>query len=91
MDVETDHAIQCTIQDAFSSCTVLTIAHRYTQHKARSSYLQAPRLNTVLGYDLVLVLDKGRLVEQGELLTPVEPMMSPCRSPGEPDQLRRHL
>jgi len=51
VDVETDHAIQCTIQDAFSSCTVLTIAHR---------------LNTVLGYDLVLVLDQGRLVEQGE-------------------------
>merc|ERR1712059_112446 len=50
VDVKTDHAIQMTIQEAFSECTVLTIAHR---------------LNTVMGYDLVLVLDQGRLVEMG--------------------------
>ena len=50
VDVATDHAIQSTIQDAFSACTVLTIAHR---------------LNTVIGYDLILVLDQGVLVEKG--------------------------
>ena len=50
VDVATDHAIQSTIQDAFSACTVLTIAHR---------------LNTVIGYDLILVLDQGVLVERG--------------------------
>lgn len=50
VDVKTDHLIQCTIQSAFSGCTVLTIAHR---------------LNTIMGYDMVMVLDQGRLVEVG--------------------------
>jgi len=50
VDVATDHAIQATIQEAFAGCTVLTIAHR---------------LNTVMGYDLVMVLEQGRLVEKG--------------------------
>jgi len=50
VDVGTDHAIQSTIKDAFAGCTVLTIAHR---------------LDTVMGYDQVLVLDQGRLVEKG--------------------------
>ena len=58
VDVETDHAIQATIQDAFSGCTVLTIAHR---------------LNTVMGYDLVLVLDQGRVVESGNCRLPFLP------------------
>jgi len=50
VDVETDHAIQSTIKEAFAGCTVLTIAHR---------------LDTVMGYDQVLVLDQGRLMEKG--------------------------
>jgi len=54
VDVETDHAIQSTIKEAFAGCTVLTIAHR---------------LDTVMGYDQVLVLDQGRLVEKGWLET----------------------
>ena len=41
---------QSTIKTAFSDCTVLTIAHR---------------LNTIIDYDLALVLDQGRLLEAG--------------------------
>ena len=38
----------------------------------------------MLGYHLVLVLDQGRLVEQGELLTPVQPLTSlPAGPPGK--------
>merc|ERR1719305_1668691 len=48
VDVKTDHLIQNTIQSQFQGCTVLTIAHR---------------LITIMGYDKVLVLDNGSLVQ----------------------------
>ncbi|CAK9296813.1 unnamed protein product [Gordionus sp. m RMFG-2023] len=48
VDVETDELIQKTIAEKFSLCTVLTIAHR---------------LNTVIDYDKILVLDHGKNVE----------------------------
>ena len=48
VDLETDDLIQATIRSEFSSCTILTIAHR---------------LNTIMDYDRIMVLDKGRLVE----------------------------
>lgn len=48
VDLETDDLIQTTIRTEFSNSTVITIAHR---------------LNTVLDYDMVLVLDKGQIVE----------------------------
>uniref|UniRef100_H3CHF1 Multidrug resistance-associated protein 1 n=1 Tax=Tetraodon nigroviridis TaxID=99883 RepID=H3CHF1_TETNG len=48
VDMETDHLIQATIRSQFEDCTVLTIAHR---------------LNTIMDYSRVLVLDKGELVE----------------------------
>jgi len=57
VDVKTDHLIQSTIQSAFSGCTVLTIAHR---------------LNTIMGYNTVMVLDQGRLVEVGSPNTLME-------------------
>ena len=65
------------LQDAFAGCTVLTIAHRFltaapfiimtTAYLSPSffTFLPKSRLDTVMGYDLVLVLDQGRLVEKG--------------------------
>ncbi|XP_072916624.1 multidrug resistance-associated protein 1 [Hemitrygon akajei] len=48
VDLETDKLIQSTIRNQFDECTVLTIAHR---------------LNTIMDYTRVLVLDKGQIVE----------------------------
>ncbi|XP_047426931.1 multidrug resistance-associated protein 1 [Mugil cephalus] len=48
VDMETDNLIQSTIRSQFEDCTVLTIAHR---------------LNTIMDYTRVLVLDKGELAE----------------------------
>jgi len=48
VDQGTDELIQQTIREAFKECTVLTIAHR---------------LNTIIDYDKLMVMDKGVLVE----------------------------
>ena len=48
VDFKTDHLIQEVIRHKFKDSTVLTIAHR---------------LNTIMDYDKVLVLDGGRVVE----------------------------
>ncbi|XP_074198909.1 ATP-binding cassette sub-family C member 3 isoform X2 [Camelus bactrianus] len=48
IDLETDDLIQATIRTQFETCTVLTIAHR---------------LNTIMDYTRVLVLDKGTVAE----------------------------
>lgn len=50
VDNETDMKIQKTIRQEFKSSTVVCIAHR---------------LRTVIDYDKILVLDKGRVVEFG--------------------------
>ncbi|KAJ5611489.1 multidrug resistance-associated protein [Penicillium herquei] len=52
VDTETDARIQDLLQqDPFRSCTVLTAAHR---------------VHTLLSYDLVIGLDRGKLVEMGQ-------------------------
>ncbi|XP_076856191.1 ATP-binding cassette sub-family C member 3 isoform X1 [Brachyhypopomus gauderio] len=48
IDLETDDLIQSTIRTEFEDCTVFTIAHR---------------LNTIMDYTRVLVLDKGQIAE----------------------------
>ncbi|XP_019740371.1 multidrug resistance-associated protein 1 isoform X1 [Hippocampus comes] len=48
VDMETDNLIQTTIRSQFEDCTVLTIAHR---------------LNTIMDYTRVLVLERGEMVE----------------------------
>ena len=50
VDHETDQLIQETIREKFQECTVITIAHR---------------LNTIMDYDKVVVLDGGKVVENG--------------------------
>ncbi|XP_029433021.1 multidrug resistance-associated protein 1-like isoform X2 [Rhinatrema bivittatum] len=48
VDLETDNLIQSTIRIQFKDCTVITIAHR---------------LNTIMDYTRVMVLDRGQIVE----------------------------
>ncbi|CUT98873.1 multidrug resistance associated protein 1 [Echinococcus multilocularis] len=50
VDPQTDQLIQHTVRKEFASSTVITIAHR---------------LDTIIDYDRIMVLDAGRLIEMG--------------------------
>lgn len=50
VDLHTDQRVQHVIRHSFSNCTVLTIAHR---------------LDTIMDYDRVMVMDQGHVVEEG--------------------------
>lgn len=50
IDPETDELIQQTIRTKFLDCTILAIAHR---------------LNTIMEYTKIMVIDQGKLVEFG--------------------------
>ena len=50
-DTNTDEIMQRVIRENFSTHTILTVAHK---------------LDTILDYDRVLVLDGGRIIESGE-------------------------
>ncbi|KAM9779656.1 multidrug resistance-associated protein 1-like [Neosynchiropus ocellatus] len=70
VDMETDNLIQSTIRTQFEDCTVLTIAHR---------------LNTIMDYTRVLVLDHGRIKEFGapeELLLSKGPFYKMAKDAG---------
>ncbi|XP_077498236.1 ATP-binding cassette sub-family C member 2-like isoform X2 [Amblyomma americanum] len=62
MDGDTDRLIQATLRDAFAQCTLFTIAHR---------------INTVLDYDRILVLEDGRV---RELDSPTQLLSDPSTS-----------
>ena len=77
VDYETDRRIQKTIRSEFGDCTIVCIAHR---------------LRTIIDYDKVLVLDKGRVIEYGSPLELIEKssvgvFRSMCEESGEFDEL----
>eukprot|EP00759_Apiculatamorpha_spiralis_P023660 PhF_6_TR27215/c0_g1_i1/m.40054 len=59
VDIETDRLIQDTVRTQFNDATVLTIAHR---------------LDTILTYDLIVVMDAGRV---SEMASPRELLLNP--------------
>ncbi|GME80252.1 unnamed protein product [Ambrosiozyma monospora] len=76
IDYQTDALIQKTIRQEFSSTTILTIAHR---------------LKTIIDYDKILVLEKGRVADYDhpyKLLNKEESLFkSMCEDSGEYEKL----
>jgi ABC-type multidrug transport system ATPase subunit len=70
VDNNTDSKIQETIRTEFKTCTVICIAHR---------------LQTIIDFDKVLVLDKGKAIEfgsPGELIRSKGQFYNMCQESG---------
>ncbi len=63
VDTMTDELIQATLRDSFQHCTLLTIAHR---------------LETIADYDMVVVMDRGQVVEVGSPFSLLHPNQNPA-------------
>ena len=50
IDNRTDAMVQATIREKFADSTIITIAHR---------------LHTIMDYDRIIVMEAGRIVEDG--------------------------
>lgn len=50
VDIDTDRAMQKIIRSDFKNRTIIAVAHR---------------LETILDFDRIIVLDQGRMVEEG--------------------------
>ncbi|KAI8388117.1 P-loop containing nucleoside triphosphate hydrolase protein [Radiomyces spectabilis] len=76
VDFETDKAIQKTMTTEFADCTILCIAHR---------------LHTIIGYDRILVLDAGKIIEFASPLELINDFTSAfhkmCKNCGEFENL----
>eukprot|EP00123_Amoebidium_parasiticum_P018837 comp24299_c0_seq1/m.45570 comp24299_c0_seq1/g.45570 ORF comp24299_c0_seq1/g.45570 comp24299_c0_seq1/m.45570 type:complete len:1564 (-) comp24299_c0_seq1:469-5160(-) len=76
VDFATDAAIQKTIRTQFKNTTIIAVAHR---------------LQTVIDYDRVAVIDSGRVAEFGDPLTLIQKQggafQSMCRDSGHFDSL----
>ncbi|CAB1415849.1 unnamed protein product [Pleuronectes platessa] len=65
VDLRTDQLIQSTIRSEFDDCTVLTIAHR---------------LNTIMDYTRVIVMDRGSIAEMDSPAQLLHLQVSTCSS-----------
>lgn len=79
VDMHTDHFIQKCIRAHFKATSVITIAHR---------------LNTVADYDKIIVMDQGKVVEEGapyELLMKKGIFAEMVAHTGENEEHIRHI
>ena len=78
VDPETDAKIQMTVRSEFSHGTIITVAHR---------------LKTVIDYDRILVLDNGKIAQNGspyELIQEKNGIFyQMCKESGEFDVLKK--
>jgi len=68
VDYETDKKIQDTIAAEFEDRTILCIAREFWSRILRAkgsrfTLMVADRLQTIIGYDRICVMDAGRIVE----------------------------
>ena len=69
VDYETDKKIQDTIASEFEDRTILCIARKFpvshpgSENKAFSRLTPTDRLQTIIGYDRICVIDAGRIAE----------------------------